>query len=66
MVKRGRVKYVPYNVIEELEKIKIEKGIKRDVVAFNDLLLHARVGREVEHIRGFWFFTKPKRKKHRS
>lgn len=64
-VERGKIKYVPRSVLNEIDKIKRENNMKRDVIAFNKLLEHARVGKEVERIYTVWnpFYKKVKKKK---
>jgi hypothetical protein len=54
MTPRGRMIYVPKNVLVEAEKIMQSKKIKR-VDALNDLVKYARVGREAERIYKFDF-----------
>ena len=63
MVKRGRLKYVPRNVLDEIEILKSEEKTSKDVVAFNKMVEHARVGRELEKVYTVWNpFLKKKRK----
>lgn len=64
MVKRGRLKYVPRNVLDEIEILKSEEKTSKDVVAFNKMVEHARVGRELEKVYTVWNpFLKKKRKR---
>lgn len=65
--KRGRVKYVPNNVLEELDRVKKENSLDRDCDAFDKIVEHSRVGREVEKIYNVWnpFGERWKRRKKR-
>jgi len=54
MTPRGRMIYVPKNVLSEAEKIMQSKNIKR-VAALNELVKYAKVGREAERIYKFDF-----------
>lgn len=56
---RGRMKYIPVNVLKELESIKIDNGIRKDALAFGELVNYCRVGREAERLMRFGL---PKRK----
>ena len=47
---RGRTKYCPRIVIEELGSIKKSEGIKVDALAFRKMVEHSRIGREVERL----------------
>ena len=60
---RGRYKYIPSIVVEELEDIKMEDDILSDAEAFRKMAKHARIGREVERIAKFRFDWKPAKKK---
>lgn len=44
--KKGRIKYCPYVVIDEIEDIKREDEISIDAEAMRKLVKYARVGRE--------------------
>jgi len=48
--KKGRMKYVPPIVIDELEDIQREDKIGEDAQAFRELVGYARVGREMKRI----------------
>jgi|SaaInlStandDraft_4_1057021.scaffolds.fasta_scaffold112686_2 hypothetical protein len=48
--KKGRMIYVPPNLIDVAEEIKITRGYKKRSRAFSDLAQHARVGMEAEKI----------------
>jgi hypothetical protein len=50
--KRGKIKYVPISIINQVECIKRTENIKKDCDAFSKLAEHARVGQEVERIYG--------------
>lgn len=59
---RGRMKYVPRPVFEELANIKTALGISRDAEAFEKMSKYSRVGRELD--KGFFGYSekiKPKR-----
>lgn len=55
---RGKMKYVPPVIIEELEAIKADHGLDIEVEAFKKMVGYSRVGREVERLkrprRGFF------------
>jgi len=66
MANKGRVVYVPKNVLNELDRIMITKNIKKKSVAFNQLVKYSRVGMEAERIVRLDFgntFKKIKRRK---
>lgn len=48
---RGRMKYVPPVIIEELDAIKIDHDLNVEVEAFKKMVKYSRVGREVERIK---------------
>lgn len=48
---RGRMKYVPPVILEELENIKADHGLDVEVEAFKKMAQYARVGREVERVK---------------
>ena len=48
--KKGRMKYVPAIVIDEVEDIQREDKIGEDAQAFRELVGYARVGREMKRI----------------
>lgn len=48
---RGRMKYVPPVILEELANIKADHGLDIEVEAFKKMAQYARVGREVERIK---------------
>lgn len=56
--KMGKRMYVPKNVVDELEQIKKKENLNKNVQAFNKILEHTRVGKEMEHMAGFWFGKK--------
>lgn len=45
------MKYVPPVIIEEMEQIKQEHGLEKEVEAFNKLVKYAQLGREIERIK---------------
>lgn len=49
---RGRMKYIPKELLEELSIIKASKGL-RDSDAFRDLKNYSMIGREVERLMSF-------------
>ena len=55
---KGRMKYLPSMVMEEIEQIKRENRIFKDNYAMREMVKYARVGRELERIKNF-NFTKP-------
>lgn len=57
---RGRMKYVPRVIIEEIEDLKTEKGLMSDSDAFREMAQHSQVGREVERMLKFRFNHKPR------
>lgn len=52
---KGRMKYVPPNILDELDSLKREENVRRDSEAFGRLVEHARVGREVKKMRDRFF-----------
>ena len=63
--KAGRMKYVPSNLIDELQSIKEEKGIVRDSEGFSHAVRYCQVGREVEKMRDRFFLQDIFKKKKR-
>ena len=59
-MKRGRMKYIPAVIIDELEDLKLEKGLDNDADAFRQIAGYSQVGREVERIKNFSFKYKPR------
>lgn len=49
-MKRGKMVYVPKNVLDETEKIMQENSIKRRAEAFDKMVKYAQVGKEAENI----------------
>jgi hypothetical protein len=45
---KGRHKYVPVNVLQELENVKASDGIHGDSEAFKRIVDYCRIGREVK------------------
>lgn len=61
MGKRGKMRYVPPVVIDEVEDIKREEGIEVGSDAFRKLVKYAQVGREVKRIISLDFTRKKKK-----
>ena len=57
---KGRMKYIPAVIIDELEDLKLEKGLESDSEAFGEIANYSQVGREVERIKNFKFSHKPR------
>lgn len=56
---RGKTKYFPSVVFEELEDLKTEHNINSDNEAIRKMVDYTRIGREVERIAKFKFGHKP-------
>lgn len=54
MALRGRMKYIPKDILEELNVIKLNKNLK-DSEAFREMKKYSSVGREVERLMNFGF-----------
>ena len=52
---KGRHKWCPAFVIDELQDIKREDGMKNDPDAFKSMVKYARVGREAQRLMTFNF-----------
>jgi len=63
MATKGRIKYVPAEIIDLIGKIKKERSYKKDSKAFREMVNYAEMGREVERITSFIFPTRKKKKK---
>jgi hypothetical protein len=61
MVKRGRMKYLPANIFDELEQVKNQKGSNRDADALRDMATYSKLGRELERI--FYLGSPPRKRK---
>lgn len=48
---KGRKGYLPSAIVNELEDIKREDRVKKDVSAMMQLVKYARIGREVQRIK---------------
>ena len=59
-MRKGRMKYIPAVIIDEMEDLKLEKGIASDSDAFREIAGYSQVGREVERIKNFKFTHKPR------
>ena len=57
---KGRMKYIPAVIIEELEDLKLEKGLLNDSDAFREIANYSQVGRETERLMTFKFKHKPR------
>lgn len=53
---KGKNKYLPSIVINELDDIKLEHNIKADSIAMGKMVKYTRVGRELERIKNLNFF----------
>ena len=62
--KSGKMKYIPQDVINHIEKIKKDKGIK-DSSALREMKDYSNVGREVERMMNLGFNMGRKKKKKR-
>lgn len=75
---KGKHRWCPGSVIDELEDIKREDGLNKDNDAFNRMVKYTRVGRETKRLANFDFSkaikrppvpdltrTRKKKKKHR-
>lgn len=64
---KGRMKYVPPNILDEINNIKTEENVSKDSEAFRRLVDYSRVGREVKKMRDRLFlkdiFNEQKQKK---
>lgn len=64
IIRKGKHKYVPVNVLKEVDTIKRQHGLKKDVNAFNKMVQYSKVGRESERIYSMINpFVGPKKKK---
>lgn len=57
---KGRMKYIPAVIIDELEDLKLEKGLASDSEAFGEIANYSQVGRETERLMKFRFGHKPR------
>ena len=55
---RGRMKYLPAYVLDELEQIKQEQRVNKDNLALFEMVKYSKVGRELDRIRRL-DFSKP-------
>ena len=55
MRRKGKVKYVPPNVLQELENVKAERNFDSDADAFKDMVRYCEIGRELEKMRRSMF-----------
>ena len=49
-MKRGRMKYIPTDLLDELADLKLEKGIRSDSDALRAIANYSQVGREAERL----------------
>lgn len=62
---KGRMKYLPSEVLREIDDIKAEHKIVKDNVAMRKMVDYTRVGRELERIRSLNFFGRKPTKRGR-
>lgn len=62
-MRRGRMKYIPAVLVEELHDLKQETKIQRDAEAFEKIAQYSQVGREAERLAKFKFKWLPRRRK---
>lgn len=64
MILKGRNKYLPPIILEELDTVKEMNKLNKDVEGFEALAQYARVGREVERLNNAIFggFGKKRRR----
>lgn len=55
------MKYLPTDLLDELDDLKLEKGIKSDCDALRAIADYSQVGREAERLGKFNFFWKPRK-----
>lgn len=65
MAKTGRMIYVPKIVLDEIDDLRVEEGFMPNSEAFNKLVKHAEIGREVNRIFNLDFSHKKKMKRRR-
>jgi len=58
---KGRHKWCPGSVIDEIEDIKKEEGLHRDADALNKMVKYSQVGREAKRLITFDFRFKPRK-----
>ena len=62
--RKGGMKYVPSNVLNEIQNIKMQDKLLRDAEAFDRMVRYAQVGRETNNLSGKMFgFPLVKKKK---
>lgn len=59
-MKKGRMKYIPAVIMEELEDLKLEKGLEHDSDAFKQIANYSQVGRETERLMSLKLSHKPR------
>lgn len=60
MSQPGRMRYVPYSIIDEAEDIRAEKKIKKVSDAMREMVRYSQIGREAERIIKLDFRWKPR------
>jgi hypothetical protein len=60
MGKRGKMKYVPVMVIDEVEDIMREESIVSNSEGFRRMVKHSQIGRELERIKNLNWSKKRK------
>jgi len=61
MATRGRMKYIPKNLLQEMHDTKIDLGIQKDALAFKEVANNAKIGRELDRI----FFASKRKKRYK-
>lgn len=59
MIKRGKTKYLPTPVLDEVADIKAEHELSHDCEAFIKLAKYCQVGREAERLKNLNFKWRP-------
>lgn len=59
--KKGRHKWCPASVIDEIEDIKQEEGLRKDADALHKMVKYSQVGREARRLITFDFKFKPRK-----
>lgn len=50
MQQKGRIKWIPKELIGMVNSIKVEKKIEKDSKAFKEIVHYAELGKTLEHI----------------
>lgn len=59
MIKKGKMIYVPHNVLDEIDNIMQQREIEQRAQAFNEMVKYSQVGREAERIMKLDFSDTP-------